>query len=389
MSKVIVPTQLNIRGPLQRESRHEVMAVGVTRRAGACEHVLPKLDHHRPLLKRLLKTRGHSAVKSDRCVRRSGRRAHGATDAPVSMIRVDGLPEIRGPADQWLRERIEAFLVALERDPWGSERPARIAIAEDREHLDELMRTHLSSKDYETWAFAQTTNNLQLSMARACLAPDGLKTVLAIVPDHALAIDSGRQKIELLSNVCHKICHTTMVGLDEGDTAPTVHHAARRLIWSEHIVERRREAVFRNLGWEGTPYDRLLLTSLLVRHYKMDAPRLLKSPNEPRRQLEMHWLNVLNEYVTALGRARSGATAEARGIAKLLSLMPDARRALWAAVDAAADETFESPTATRAELDLIADRAWQPLHQALNAEFAIAYAAHAPLRQQGLLASGG
>jgi hypothetical protein len=304
------------------------------------------------------------------------------------MNRVDAAPEISGPADQWLCERIEAFLVALERDPWGSERPARIAIAEDRKRLDELMRTHLSAKDYETWAFAQTTNNLQLSMARACLATDGLKTVIAIVPDHALAIDSGRQKIELLSNICHEICHTTMVGLAEEGTAPTVHDAAHRLIWSEHIVERRREALFRDLGWDGTPYDILLLTSLLVRHYKLDAPRLLISPDEPRRQLEMHWLNVLNEYVTALGRARAGATLEAQGIAKFLAPMPDARRALWAAVDAAADETFDSPTATPAALDLIADRAWQPLHEALNTEFGIAYAAHAPLRQRGLVSGG-
>ena len=47
-------------------------------------------------------------------------------------------------------ERIEAFLVALVGDPWGAERPARIAIAEDRKHLDELMRTYPSAKDYET-----------------------------------------------------------------------------------------------------------------------------------------------------------------------------------------------------------------------------------------------
>jgi hypothetical protein len=280
-------------------------------------------------------------------------------------------------------------LVALDGDPWGCERPARIAIAEDRERLDELMRTHLSAKDYETWAVAQTTNNLQFSMARACLATDGLKTVIAIVPDHALAIDSGSQRIWLVSNICHEICHTTMVGLDEGGTASSVHDAARRHIWSEHIVERRREALFRRLGWESTPYEPLLLTSLLIRHYKTDAPRLLLSPDYPHRQLGMHWLNVLVEYVEALGRARAGAAAEEEGISRFLAAMSGTQRALWGAVDAAADEAFESPTASSAELDLIADRAWQPLHRTLNAEFADAHAAHAPLRELRRPASDG
>lgn len=302
---------------------------------------------------------------------------------------MDSLPEITGPADQRLRERIEAFLVALDGDPWGAERPARIAIAEDRKRFDELMRSYLAPKDYETWAFAQATNNLQLSMARACLATDGLKTVIAVVPDHARAIETAAQNMELLSNICHEICHTTMVGLDDGGTATAVHDAARRLIWSEHIVERRREALFRVLGWESTPYEVVLLASLLVRHYKEDAPRLLLSPDEPRRQLEIHWLNVLNEYVGALGRARAGAAAEAEGIARFLTPMPEARRALWAAIDAAADEAFASPTASGVELDAIADRAWQPLHQALNDEWAGAYAANAAGRAFRRLAPGG
>jgi hypothetical protein len=304
------------------------------------------------------------------------------------MNRVDAMPEITGPADAWLRERIGAFLVALVGDPWGAERPARIAIAEDRQHLDELMRTHLSAKDYETWAFAQRTNNLQLSMARACVATDGLRTVIAIVPDHALAIDSGAQNLELLSNISHEICHTTMVGTDEGGTAPTVHGAARRYIWTEHIVERRREAIFRHLGWESTPYEPLLLKSLLFRHYKTDAPALLPSPDYPRRQLEMHWLNLVNEYVQALGRARAGAAAEAEGIAKFLASTPT-QRALWTAVDAAADEAFDSPSASSAELDLIADRAWQPLHHALHDQFALAYAANAAHRELLRPAPGG
>jgi hypothetical protein len=105
------------------------------------------------------------------------------TGGRESIVRVEALPEIVGPADEWLRDRIEAFLVALGGDPWGAERPARIAIATDRERFDELMRTYLSSTDYERWAFAQQTNTLQTSMAKACLATDGLTTVIAIVPD--------------------------------------------------------------------------------------------------------------------------------------------------------------------------------------------------------------
>lgn len=152
------------------------------------------------------------------------------------------------------------------------------------------------------------------------------------------------------------------------------------MIWSEHIVERRREAVFRRLGWAGPSYDPLLLSGLLVRHYKDDAPQLLLSPVLPRRQLQMHWLNLLIEYVSALGRARAGATAEAHGIEAFLVHAPS-QRSLWRAVDAAADEAFVSPTATTTELDLMADRAWQPLHQALDAQFAKAYADNALARK--------
>jgi hypothetical protein len=292
---------------------------------------------------------------------------------------VNALPEIVGPADQWLRDRIEAFLVALQGDPWGAERPARIAIAEDRIGFGGLMRTYLSSTDYERWALAQRRNTLQTSMAKACVAPDGLTTVIAIVPDQATGVDPGVVNVELLSTICHEICHTTMAGLDEGSTA-SVHEAARRLIWSEHIVERRREALFRRLGWESPSYDPSLLSSLLVRHYKDDAPQLLLSPVLPRRQLEMHWLNMLIEYVSALGRSRAGATAEAQGIEAFLVHAPSQRN-LWTAVDVAADEAFASPNATTAELDVITDRAWQPLHQALDAQFAKAYADNALARK--------
>lgn len=123
-----------------------------------------------------------------------------------------------------------------------------------------------------------------------------------------------------------------------------------------------------------------MLASLLVRHYKTDAPQLLLSPGVPRRQLEMHWLNLLIEYVSALGRARAGATDEAQGIETFLRHAPS-QRVLWAAVDAAADEAFVSPTDSAADLDLIADRALRPLHQTLDAEFAAAYAANAPPRE--------
>jgi hypothetical protein len=195
--------------------------------------------------------------------------------------------------------------------------------------------------------------------------------------------------ITLLSTICHEICHTTMVGLDAGGTARDVGAAGARLIWSEHIVERRRQAAFKRLGWSATPYPVLHLTALVVSWYRHHAPSLLLRAEPPQREVATQWLTILNEYVSVLGRARAGAIDEAEAFASFVGPMPADRRLLWEAVEAAADEAFASPTCTAAELDVITERAWRPLRTALFAEWDAAYAANAPARLLRVAAAAG
>ncbi len=150
------------------------------------------------------------------------------------------------------------------------------------------------------------------------------------------------------------------------------------LIWSEHVVERRRSAIFTSQHWPHSVIDQSFLRRLW-NDYQTEFPSLIQwavrndaVPNE----MYGHWQIITREVVCAYGRAQGGNQDEEREIEAFLGLQPDDLSRAWLDLMVACDRAFDDgPHLERAELDAIGEEGWHTVYEALQRGWNKAYVA--------------
>lgn len=157
-----------------------------------------------------------------------------------------------------------------------------------------------------------------------------------------------------------------------------VHASMSRVLWSEHVVERRRSMRFHGFGWERSTFDDGHLCELLS-DYEEELPDLLRAARRadavPDR-LYGHWQIIAREFVCTLGRARGGDDAEQAEVEAFVERQGADRTRAWRAIEHLLDRLFGCPEIPAASLDEQAlNEGWLPLWEVLRAEWNNAYAA--------------
>jgi hypothetical protein len=141
----------------------------------------------------------------------------------------------------------------------------------------------------------------------------------------------------------------------------------RRVIWSEHVVERRRSSVFELRGWPRPGIDREFLVEEAdgyVANYETWLRWTLQHDKIPV-ELLGSWQLLVRGVVVTYAHAQSGDCEEERQIEVFLDRQSKKIEAAWLDVMLACDKAFEHPERSPDELDAIGDEAWWGIHNAL------------------------
>jgi hypothetical protein len=273
---------------------------------------------------------------------------------------------IVGPASSWLEARVRDFCEALRGSPWGNVPPARLVVATD---FPAAMREYLPPARYAAWVKRQRTRGSQVTnVGMGFRAADGVATAVAT------ALPESTNRAELLSLCCHELCELS-IDTTGGRDHETLASAMSGLIWSEHVVERRRTEVFVAKGWPSSVMDRSFLSNLW-NDYTAAVPNLIRwavRHNAVPDDLYGHWQIMTREVVCAYGRAQSGNSDEEREIERFLAMQNPAVSGAWLDLMLFCDRAFGSPELLALDLDMIGEEGWTRIWHALRGEWNTAY----------------
>lgn len=268
-------------------------------------------------------------------------------------------PTIEGPADSWLRSRVRRFCDSLDGDPWGSDPPGRLVIARD---YAAALRQHLPPPDLEAWERRQQGRDTHaLNVGMGFMARDGVSTAVVLT-----AATIGRD--QLLSVICHEICEASM-NMDHHN--PTDLDAAMsRVLWSEHVVERRCSTRFQQFGWHIETIGARLCEQL--RDYEIDFPQLRevarRAGTVPDR-VYAYWQFLAREFACTLGRARGGSTDDIGEVDAFIRQQNAERKRAWREIECVLDHLSKCPNSAPSRLDTRASKGWRAIWNVLRDEW--------------------
>jgi hypothetical protein len=264
--------------------------------------------------------------------------------------------EIIGPASSWLSQRVQAFCKSLAGTAWGDVPPARLVVAQD---LAVALHQYLPADRYRAWERRQRDRGGKATgVGMGFVASDGVPTAVAF---------ALRERADLLAVCCHELCELSIAATG-GNDRETMDAAMSGVIWSEHVVERRRAEVFKSERWPRSVMDQSFLTRLW-NDYQAAFPALIRwairndaVPDE----MYGHWQIITRELVCAYGRAQGGNLDEEREIEAFLGLQVDDLSQAWLDLMIMCDRAFASPHLIRDDLDTIGQDGWHRVYEALR-----------------------
>lgn len=266
--------------------------------------------------------------------------------------------DIIGPASKWITDRVHTFCKSLTGTAWGDVPPGRLVIATD---LPGALRQYLPAERYQAWARRQRDRAGQaLGVGMGFAASDGVPT--AVVP----ALPESTNRAELLALCCHELCELS-IDATSGEDRTTMNVAMSGLIWSEHVVERRRSEVFTAQQWPRSVLDQSGVRGLWT-DYQAELPNLIEwavendaVPNETYG----HWQIITREVVCAYGHAQAGNQDEERELEAFINPQPAYLAHAWLDLMIVCDRAFsDGPQIERSELDAIGEEGWQAIRRA-------------------------
>lgn len=196
------------------------------------------------------------------------------------------------------------------------------------------------------------------------IATDGTPTAVVV------ALPEATNRNDLLSICCHELCELAI-----GDTAARGHDTLRAamsgIIWSEHVVERRRVEIFLRRRWPKGVFGKSFLTQSW-KDYRAEYRTLLawavQNDAMPDRMWSL-WQFLVRDVVCAYGHAQAGDSVEERVIERFLELQTGIGDTPWLDLMIACDRAFESPELSHDELDVIGEEGWLRIANALGNEW--------------------
>jgi hypothetical protein len=197
-------------------------------------------------------------------------------------------------------------------------------------------------------------------------ASDGVPTAVAA----AAVVSEATHRAELLSVCCHELCELS-IDATNGEDHQTMDAAMSGVIWSEHVVERRRTEVFTSKAWPRSAVDRQLLAGLWD-DYVAEFPCLVVlavQNSEVPDRVYGHWQMITREVVCTYGRAQGGDEEEERELEAFLDLQPANLVNAWLDLMIFCDRAFDRPKAGREMLCAIGQEGWHRVYNALRDAF--------------------
>lgn len=243
--------------------------------------------------------------------------------------------------------------------------PARLVIAVD---LRESLEKYLPPNRFEAWSNRESAREGQAVCAgMGFIASDGQPT--------AVVIDRGEeQRSETLALCCHELCELSIDSTD-GEDRVYLDDAMSTVVWSEHVVERRRTEVSVANGWPMSVLDQSFLRDLWT-NYQGDFPVLIAwavRNNAVPDDVYGHWQLLTREMSCALGRGRAGNRAEQDEATGLIAASPPDLAAAWRGLSAFCDEAYQSPDLGHEKMDALGLEVWHGIYQAFSQEWNQAY----------------
>jgi hypothetical protein len=269
--------------------------------------------------------------------------------------------EIVGPASRWLESRIHTYCAELT-GPWGEVPAGRLVIAID---FAAALRRYLPADRYRVWKQRQQGRaSYATGVGMGFVATDDVPTAVVV----ALPEDTNRG--DLLGLCCHELGELAI-----GDTGTRGHHTARAvmsgLIWSEHVVERRRAEIFLRHRWPKGGFGRSFLAQSW-KDYCAEYPAMLEwavqNDAVPDRLYGL-WQILVRDVVCAYGHAQAGDSVEERGIEAFLALQTEEEVQPWLDLMIVCDRAFEGPELDHDDLDNIGEEGWVRIYEALGAQW--------------------
>ena len=143
------------------------------------------------------------------------------------------------------------------------------------------------------------------------------------------------------------------------------------VVWSEHVVERRRAEVFALNDWPPSAMHEGLLIGAW-KAYESEMPSLIgaavRNGHVPD-QMYGHWQIVTREVVCAYGRAQGGNKAEEHELETFLNSQAPGAAMSWLDLMDICDRAFHSPHLDSAALDAVGEEGWSRVYEALREHF--------------------
>jgi hypothetical protein len=224
----------------------------------------------------------------------------------------------------------------------------------------------LRPEDFAAWDGRQQARAGEATGAgMGFIANDGVRTVVVVaLPEQAM-------RDELLHTICHEICETTTAN-DDAPFTEDLHEAMSRVLWSEHVAERRRALRFTELGWTGRILDDGHLVEMLA-DYTLEWPMLRQRArweNRAPHRIYGLWQLLTREFVCTLARARGGVVPERDQVARFIADQNAELAEAWRSIERLLDEIFEHPELSRRDCDQLArDQGWLPLFEVFRGEW--------------------
>jgi len=267
--------------------------------------------------------------------------------------------EIVGPLDAANSQLLRQFARALAQHPWGGSALEVLAIGD----VPVLLRELMPPARYQQWASERAR---RYAVTGAISFTDARGRSAAVIPslnDGAMTLHfAGHEMIEAAIEARHQA---------EGHVwADGTHTGVAHVLWTEYVVERTRETLFRELEMPDSPlaHGDLAADAAGVEAALPDLiDEAVRTSSAPP-WLFQRWFEMARLYAMSCGRADAGSLAEAAELEafRKCRIIVECGNA-WNEFDEALRDVYDRPSDAATTHDaLLKQDGWQPLFDGLG-----------------------
>lgn len=263
--------------------------------------------------------------------------------------------------DEWV-DRLAEFVRQLVSDPWGGRGLELLLVGDVVSH----MRAYMPAERFAGWRTSQSNRSVTTA-AISFRTADGRR---------AAAVPGEYSREIFLSLAAHEAIEAALdVRHDaEGHVfKEQTHTSLAHVLWTEYVVERTRQQLFRTLQLPASPLDGVGLASQMD-DFAQSLPRVAR---EAARRgafpavIAQHWYELARVYAMSVGRADAGSVADEQDLEAFRQHRVTVESASgWNAVHSGLRDAFDHPGRSAEDQDQHVRAAWLVLYESETAGLA-------------------